>query len=164
MSLLNTPCLLTISGPTDTGKSTLLIGLINLFIAEPGYTVYDAITNTELKDALPLTKPRKSGKHHVASHIVYIELPCGRLCGVATAGDCHKALRSSLSKLQNFGCITIVVATRLKFHKTYIAAKHFAINNNFPFITFEKHRINKSINYGKLINIDLATPIFEMIK
>ena len=164
MSLLNQPCVITVSGKQHTGKSTALIRLINLFIKEScAVFLYDFKTKAFSQD--PATSElaehndqrKQNGSFYVPSYLVYVELPCGSKYGIITFGDPNTNIDKWLNVLKSVGCDFFITATRTR-GDTYNQAEAFAKANGFVFLPIKK---NDDSFYT---NTNLPEFLFELLK
>ena len=167
MSLLEKPCVITVSGIGNAGKSTALIRLINLFITDKqkSYKVFLYDFKKEVFGAAPITdelrehtEQRKiDGNFAVPSYLVFVELPCGRKIGINTQGDPGTQISKWLTVLQDAKCDVFITATRLS-GGTFDKAKNFAKKNDGVFIPIQKY------DNTYYTNITLSEFLFELIK
>jgi len=118
MNIFSNPCVIAVAGKPKSGKSTVLIKLINIFIMRK-FRVYRYEKNVwKLTPEDYVISEREGRKYRtvniitVPTQIVYIELPNGKKCGINTAGDDYKTIHKNLNILYNKGCEIVITATR----------------------------------------------------
>lgn len=141
MSLLKKPCVITVSGVGNRGKTTALLELIKLYVnpqpvnnVKPVYKVYEYVYSSKtnsFKTIPPLSKKR--GK----DRLVYVEFPNGGIrCGISTGGDVDTYVARNLAFLESIhingkkGCDFYITATHGANSKTFDAARKFALSMN----------------------------------
>lgn len=155
MCLLRKPCVITVSGPEDTRKSTTLIKLINHYYSNQKCPVYlyeektGAFASKPISSKLALPPP---------DYLVYLILPNGMKCGVSTGGDDAKHVNDALKKLKRENCDFYITATRTGLSQSFMRAEDFANNNGYEFLPIVKSRSN----HNSSVNLYLL--LFSLIK
>ncbi|MCL2222455.1 MAG: hypothetical protein FWC20_09205 [Oscillospiraceae bacterium] len=157
MNLLNTPCVIALSGKENSGKSTALIRLINRFITSEHYDVFSLDYKSHLFNTYPCTvkiaetrtPKKKNGDYSVPSALVYVDFPSGLRCGINTVGDTGEHVRKDLKILDEQAKCDIFITAARSQGVTIEATKDFAKCKDIPLLT-----LSRTSGYFSDMNID----------